>query len=131
MTKTIFRLVHPEARHRAAQACQDAADGFIVTITEPTRTTSENSLLHALISEIAGQIDWAGRKREPETWKRLLVASWCRVHGESVEILPALDGHGVDIVPVRTSKLSKKECADLIEYIYAWGSENGIIWSAK
>jgi hypothetical protein len=48
------------------------------------------------------------------------------VHGESVEILPALDGHGVDIVPARTSKLSRKECADLIEFVMAWAIDQGV-----
>jgi hypothetical protein len=90
------------------------------------RSTAENALLHALISEIAAQKEWAGKKRDAEVWKRLLVASWCRVHGEAVEILPALDGHGVDIVPARTSQLSKAECADLITYIQSWAIDNGI-----
>ena len=61
----------------------------------------------------------------------MLVAAWCRVHGESVEILPALDGHGVDIVPARTSKLSRKECADLIEFVFAWGADQGIQWEER
>lgn len=97
-----------------------------VRVKPETRSTAENALLHALISEIAAQKEWAGKKRDAEVWKRLLVASWCRVHGEAVEILPALDGHGVDIVPARTSQLSKAECADLITYIQSWAIDNGI-----
>jgi hypothetical protein len=97
-----------------------------VRVKPETRSTAENSLLHALISEIAAQKEWAGKKRDAEVWKRLLVASWCRVHGEAVEILPALDGHGVDIVPARTSQLTKAECADLITFVQAWAVENGI-----
>jgi hypothetical protein len=105
-----------------------AGQRLVVEVKPETRSTAENNLLHALIDEIARKLEWAGKKREPETWKRLLVAAWCRVHGESVEILPALDGHGVDIVPARTSKLSRKECADLIEYVFSWGVEQGIEW---
>jgi hypothetical protein len=119
----------PHPSRKLAKAQIDLApDGYHCVISEPSRTLPENSLLHALIGEVARKIEWAGKKRDAETWKRLLVAAWCRVHGESVEVLPALDGHGVDIVPARTSKLTKKECADLIEYIYAWGAENGITW---
>jgi hypothetical protein len=105
-----------------------AGQRLVVEVKPETRSNAENNLLHALIDEIARKLEWAGKKREPETWKRLLVAAWCRVHGESVEILPALDGHGVDIVPARTSKLSRKECADLIEYVFSWGVEQGIEW---
>ena len=132
MTKRTFILVHAEARRRAAQAVQEAPDGYAVTVGEPTRTGAENRLLHALISEVSAKKEWAGKKQDAETWKRLLVAAWCRVVGETIEILPAIDGHGVDIVPMRTSGLSKKECADLIEFIYAWGANvAGITWSER
>ena len=92
-----------------------------------TRSSAENRMLHALIGEIARQKEWAGAKRDVECWKRLLVSAWCRTRGESVEILPALDGHGVDIVPARTSKLTKAECADLIGYVQAWAADNGVV----
>lgn len=129
--KRYFKLAHDQARRLAAEFCMTAPIGWIVKFSEPTRSLEENSLLHALLGEISKKIEWAGKKRDIEVWKRLLVAAWCRVHGESVEILPALDGHGVDIVPARTSKLTKKECADLIEYIYAWGVQNGIEWNER
>lgn len=101
-----------------------------ITLDEPKRTLAENALLHVLISELAGKLEWAGKKRDTETWKRLLVAAWMRSEGKPVEILPALDGHGVELIPVRTSKLGKRACADLIEFIYAWGAENGVRWDA-
>ncbi|GKS68977.1 NinB protein [Nitrosomonas sp. PY1] len=129
MQKQIYILAHDVARKRAAQACMQAPDGYVVTIQEPKRSIEENSLLHALITQISKTQEWAGKKHDVETWKRLLVAAWCRVHGSAVEILPALDGHGVDIIPVRTSKLTKKECADLIEYIFSWGADQGIEWN--
>lgn len=105
----------------------DTAD-MLVTVTEPKRTLAENALLHALLSQVARQIEWAGKKRDLETWKRLMVSAWCRTRGESIEVLPALDGHGVDLVPVRTSKLSRRDCAELIEFVYAWGADQGITW---
>ncbi len=129
MNKQYFILAHDTARQMAIQAIRNAPEGFVVEVKQATRSLEENSLLHALITQISRTQEWAGKKHDVETWKRLLVAAWCRVHGSAVEILPALDGHGVDIVPVRTSKLTKKECADLIEYIYAWGADNGIEWS--
>lgn len=85
-----------------------------------TRSDSQNKLLHALIGEIAASHEWCGKKHDTETWKRLLVAAWTRARGESVELLPALDGHGVDIVYSRTSKMSKAQVNELIEFIEAW-----------
>ena len=121
-----FILAHPEARRRAMRAVAEAPDGFAVTVKPATRNLEQNALLHALLAEIADSIPWAGAMRSIETWKRLLVASWLRARGESVEILPALDGHGVDVVFRRTSTVSRSEFAELIDFIEAWRVENGI-----
>lgn len=90
------------------------------------RNLPQNAKLHAMLSEIAQQREWAGKKRDTETWKRLMVAAWCRAKGESIEFLPAIDGQGVDIVFRRTSELDKAECADLITFVDAWAAENGV-----
>jgi len=95
-----------------------------------TRTEQENRLLHSLIGQIAKQKEWAGQKRTTEVWKRLLVSAWSRATGQGVEILPALDGFGVDLVPVRTSKLTVRECAELIEFIQCWSAVEGIVFEA-
>ena len=131
-----FALYEPVQAHKAfskaweyAKAATIAGNRMALELRPEVRSSQENRLLHALIGEIAAQKEWAGAKRDPEIWKRLLVAAWSRVHGQSIEVLPALDGHGVDIVPVRTSKLTKSECADLITFIQAWGVENGVEFS--
>ena len=54
------------------------------------------------------------------------MAAWLRARGESVELLPALDGHGVDVVFRHTSKLTRAECSDLCEYVMAWCSEHDV-----
>lgn len=101
---------------------------LVLTVKEDTRSDAENRLLHAMLGYISKNMEWAGKKRDIDTWKRLLVAAWCRAIGEPIEMLPALDGHGIDIVFRKTSKLTRKECADLIEFIFAWGSQNDIVF---
>lgn len=119
-----FILVHQQARSRAKQAIDEAPDGMVVTIKEPTRSSAENALLHALLGEIAATKEWAGKKRSVDVWRRLQVAAWCRATGRTVEILPALDGHGIDVVYHPTSSLGRGECADLITWIQAWMAHN-------
>jgi hypothetical protein len=53
----------------------------------------------------------------------LLVAAWSRVAHEPIVMLPALDGHGVDIVFRRTSQMSQGEMRDLLAFVDAWTSE--------
>lgn len=107
-----------------------AGHRMIVEVKQETRSLQANAKLHAMLADISGQIEWAGSKRDVETWKRLLTASWCRAKGEHIEVLPAIDGHGVDIVFRRTSQLTRAECADLIEFIHAWAAETGVKFTA-
>ena len=122
--KRVFVLAgHPEARRRALTCVAEAPAESVVKIEPATRNSAQNALLHSLLGEIADRIEWAGKKREIEVWKRLLVAAWLRARGESIEVLPALDGHGVDLVYAPTSSLSKGECAELIDFVEAWKAE--------
>ena len=62
-----------------------------------------------------------------EVWKRLCMAAWMREERQSPQLVPALDGHGVDIIYERTSKLSKDECGRLMEWITAFAAERGVV----
>jgi hypothetical protein len=90
------------------------------------RTTEQNSKLHALLSDIAEQKEWAGRKWDTEEWKRLLVGAFDRAQGRSTTMAPAIDGHGIEVLYRHTSKMSKQEMSELIEYATAWAIEQGI-----
>lgn len=132
-----IRCINPQQAHNdLAHVVWPAIKGQLlaggrpltVEVREEKRSDAENRLLHAMLQHISKTQEWAGAKRDIETWKRLLTAAWCRANNEQIELLPALDGHGVDIVFRRTSQLTRKECADLIEFIFAWGSENDIVF---
>jgi hypothetical protein len=127
-----FAILHDaEQGHEAMQRAWSAIkphlrDGrrFELRIKDETRNSEQNALLHAELSDIARSVPWAGSMRDIETWKRLMTAAWLRARGEQVEFLPALDGHGVDVVFRHTSELTKAECAELIDYIQAWKAEH-------
>jgi len=118
-----FVLSHELARRRAMAAVADAPAGFLVRVEEPRRNNAINAALHAKLTEIAQSREWAGKRWDVETWKRLLTAAWGRATGQSVVMLPALDGAGVDIVFRRTSELTQAECRDLLAFVEAWEAE--------
>ena len=124
--KRYFVLSHDLARFNAKKAIDEAPEGYCVEVKPTKRTLEQNSKLHALLTDIAVTVEWAGQRRDVETWKRLLTAAWCRARGEPIEMLPALDGNGVDIVFRRTSELTKNEMIELIEYIMAWAIDHDI-----
>lgn len=122
--RRVFVMAHAEARRRAIAAISEAPDGWRVEIAPPRRSGDQNAALHARIGEIADRMEWCGKRWDIETWKRLLVGAWTRAINEPVLMLPALDGHGVEIVFRRTSKLTKAECGELLTFVDAWAAEN-------
>ena len=128
-------LFEPVQAHKAIMTAWAHAKGWLVAgdqrltleIRPEKRSDAQNRLLHACLSEISKQVEWAGAKRDVDTWKRLLTVAWLRARGEPIEMLPALDGNGVDIVFRRTSQLTKAECAELSEFVMAWAAERGIV----
>lgn len=124
--RATFRLVHATARSRALDAVQRAEDGAVVTVGPPTRNLEQNALLHAALTDIAEQVEWHGQRFDLETWKRLCTAAWLRERGGNPQMVPALDGHGFDIIYQPTSKLSKSEFSELCEWVFAFGASNGV-----
>lgn len=129
-----LRLHNAQQAHGAMQQAWAHVKGWlcaggaslVLEVKPETRSYRQNRFLHAMLGDIAAQVQWAGKKRDAEVWKRLLVAAWCRARREQVELLPALDGHGVDIVFRRTSQLTRTECAELCDFIQAWAVEQGV-----
>lgn len=101
---------------------------LVGSVRMENRSDLQNNLLHSRISDVSKHCEWAGGKLDIEDWKRLLTAAWCRTRNEGVRIIPAIDGQGFDVLYQRTSKLSRRECADLSEYIMAWGTERNVPW---
>lgn len=99
---------------------------MVAELRPEKRSDAQNRLLHALLSDISKQKEWAGAKRDVDTWKRLLTAAWLRSRGEHIEMLPALDGNGIDIVFRKTSQLTKAECSELSEFVTAWAITNEV-----
>jgi hypothetical protein len=90
-------------------------------VAKPAKRSSEHSArLHAMLGWLSKNVKWAGEYRSIDYWKRLSVAAWQRARGESIELLPALDGKGFDIVYTRTAEMSGRDMAELIEWLFAW-----------
>lgn len=121
-----FRLVHAAARDGATRAVKTAPDGFVCVVRPPNRSLDQNALLHDALSDIAAQVEWKGQRFTLDTWKRLCMASWLRERGGQPELIPALDGNGFDVVYERTSKLTVAQMSEFLEWITAFGTENGV-----
>jgi hypothetical protein len=119
-----FVLVHPQARQRAREAIAQAPDGFVVRISEPTRTLEQNARLWAMLGDVSAQVVWYGKKLSPEDWKHIFSSSL-----RKLEVVPNLDGNGFVALGLSTSRMSKRELGDLMTLIEAFGAERDVIWS--
>jgi hypothetical protein len=96
----------------------------IVTLGRETRTNDQNRKMWATLADISNQVPWHGLKLMPEEYKDLLTAGL-----KKSKVVPNLDSTGFVILGYRTSKMNKREFSELIEFIYAFGAERGVVWS--
>ncbi len=126
--------------HNYQQACQ-LIDGLLprikarlqsgnvltLTIEEPKKSREQEEKYHAMIGEIAKQAQHLGASWTNEEWKRLLVEQFCRdTDRKPGKVVPSLDGGAIVQLGVQTRNFSKEDGSEFIEWLHAWGSENGI-----
>jgi hypothetical protein len=90
------------------------------------RTLEQNDKYHAMCQDISEQLQWAGARRSVHVWKQLISAAYERAKGRHTEVLPAIDGHGVDVVYWHSHRRTKRDMADLITYTEVWAIEQGV-----
>lgn len=121
----LFKLVHAQARSGAIQAIKDAPDGYVVKISEPTRSLDANAALWAMLGDISAQVVWHGRKLDAESWKHVFTSSL-----KKMDVVPNLDGTGFVVLGLSTSKMKKSEMSELLELISAFAAQNNVRFGA-
>ena len=112
-----------EQQALACELIRRAPPDAVVTIKEATRSLDANAKLWAMISDVS-RAKPEGRTHTPEVWKCLFMAS-C---GHTVRFEMGLDGNPFPI-GFSSSRLSKRQFADLIETVYEYGARHGVQWS--
>ena len=85
---------------------------------------------HAMIDEIAHQAKHLGSQWESDDWKRLLLDKFARDTGRSHgKVITNLDMSGIVQIGLQSRKFTNPEASEFIDWLYAWGEENGIYWA--
>lgn len=99
---------------------------WVLTLKLETRTQAQNRLMWPLLTVFSNQLEWPinGRmvKMDPDDWKDVLSAAF---KGDAVRLAMGLNG-GVVLLGQRTSKFTKAEFADWIEFLYATAADRGV-----
>jgi len=106
------------------EVCRKAPHGSRVELKAEKRSHAQNDRMWAMLTDIAVQKEHNGRKYTPDQWKVLFMSA-C---GREVQFIPSLDGKTFLPWGQSSSDLSKKEMTDLIEFMFAWGAEHGVVF---
>ncbi len=125
--KRIFRLAHPEARRRAMSCVADAPEGYVVTVQEPTRNTSQNAAQWPILEAFAEQLQWPVNgsmvSLTAEEFKDVLTAAF---QGETVRLAMGLNG-GVVMLGLRTSQMGKRRFSEWLDFLHATAALRGVV----
>ena len=110
-------------KENAHRLIEQAPTGYVLTISEPTRTLEQNDKFWAMLTDLSIAKP-EGRKGTPDDWKHWVMHT-C---GFECQFMEGLDGRPFPI-GFRSSKLKVKQMIDLMDWMYAYGAEHGVIWS--
>lgn len=124
MSRATIILHGTQDRAKASNWIAKAPAGTRVEFKRPKRTLDQNSKMWAMLTEIAVQLPWHGISLSPDDWKLLFLDAMKR----EVRMVPNIDGNGFVSLGRSSSDLSKDEMSDLIELIYAFGAQRGVVF---
>lgn len=117
-------------RQQAHRLIDSAPVNSVVEVSAPGRTLPQNARLHAMITDVARQIEWpvgSGTKRTVEAWKDIFTAA-LRSANHGLDVVPGLNG-GFVLLGMHTSRMTKTELGDLMTLIEAFGAEHGVMFN--
>lgn len=122
MAQTVI-LAGPSQRAFAKQLIDRAPYEAIVTVKAATRSNEQNAKLWAMLSDLS-RAKPEGRTHTPEVWKQLVMHA-C---GHAVQFEIGLNGQPFP-TGFRSSRLTKAQMSDLIEWVLQYGDEHSVSWS--
>ena len=96
-----------------------------IRVSPERRSTAQNAMLWALLSDVARQVVWHGQKLDQDSWKNVFSASL-----KKQLVVPGIDG-GFVVLGQSTSQMSKAEFSELCELILAFGADKGVEWTQE
>ena len=109
-------------RERAARFLSTVPAGTRVEFKKSKRSIPQNDRMCAMLTDVAQQVGWHGKRMRPEDWKLVFLDALKR----EVRAVPNIDGTGFVNLGRSSSDLSKDEMGDLMEIIAAFGAQHGV-----
>lgn len=123
MTYHTAILGNRRGRELAHKLIDAAPVNAVVTVKPPKRTIPQSDKFHAMLSDISRSCPM-GRRMTPDLWKAVIM----KACGHAIQFTLGIDGEPFPI-GFRSSKLTKEQMSDLIEFMYQFGAAHGVVWS--
>jgi len=114
----------PGERNTARHWCDIAPEGTVVTFKKPGRTVPQNDRMWAMLTDISKQATHNGVRYSPDQWKQLMLHA-C---GHESYFMAGLNGEPFP-AGFRSSRLNKEQMSELMDFMDAWGTQNGVNWT--
>jgi hypothetical protein len=125
MSRALIQIHGDESRKRAVEWVHKAPPETVIEFRRARRSTEQNNRLWAMLTDVAEQQTIRGKKYKPDQWKTIFMQAL----GREMQIMPTLNGTTWFPCGYSSSKLTKDEMSDLLEFIAAWGAENGVAFN--
>lgn len=110
---------------RLAKSLLMAGHRLELEVRPQKRTSDQNRLLWAALTDVSKQVDWHGQKLEPGEWKDVFTAALKRQ-----KVVPGIEG-GFVVLGSSTSRMTRAEFSELMELIFAFGAEHGVTFKEQ
>ena len=124
MSRAVITILDTTDRERALRWIAHAPCGTRLEFKAVKRSLDQNSRMWAMLTDVATQLAWYGRKMRPADWKLVFMDGLKR----ELRMVPNIDGTGFVNLGQSSSDLSKGEMSDLIELIFAFGAKHGVVF---
>jgi hypothetical protein len=124
MTRALVTINGPTDRERVAKWAAQAPMGTRVEFKQTKRSIPQNDRLWAMLTDIAAQLVWHGKRMTPDDWKLVFMDALKR----ELRIVPNIDGTGFVNLGRSSSDLTKDEMSDLFEIIHAFGAQHAVVF---
>jgi hypothetical protein len=124
MSRALVTVNSRTDRERAAKWAMQAPTGTRIEFKETKRSLPQNDRFWASLTDVAVQLPWHGIKLSPTDWKLIFLDALKR----ELRMVPNIDGTGFVNLSRSSSDLSKGEMSDLLELIYAFGAQHGVVF---
>lgn len=124
MTRAHVVIKSKADREKLVRWIHGVPDFTRVELKEPKRTPAQNDRMWAMLTDIAGQAMLGGKRFTTDQWKVIFLHAL----GQEIQLLPSLDGQSFVPWGQSSSDLSVAEMTGLIELMFKFGAEHGVVF---